>query len=1082
MRFSTCFLILLFPFVSFSTNYYVSPAGNNSNNGSINAPWETVQFGIDQLTAGDVLYLREGNYGEKVNVNVSGTAASRIIITNYQTEEAILDGTGLNSQIAMIDLVNQDFVTIEGLTIRNNMMLDAQGIHVAGTCDGIELLGNKIYEINFSTNPNLPATPTRNAQSIIVYGTSGTDPITDLKINGNEIYNCMLGHSEALAVNGNVDGFEVINNYVHDNTNIGIDIIGHEGTAPANDQARNGLIKYNIVHDCVADYATSGGLYVDGGKDLIFENNYSYRNGYGVEIGCENVNKTTSNIILRNNIIYDNVEAGLSLGGYNYPSTGKVIDCKVTGNTFYKNDNSDSYTGELYLTYSENCEISNNIFYTSNLNTFAYVENYQPGLIVDYNTIYNPSGSSEFEVDWNGAFYYGYSNYLNGTNNDANSTYGDPQFVDGNLSSIDLHIQTSSPAVDAGDPSYTIGVGEEDLDGNNRVHNSIIDCGAHEFGSSPIANHCTDGIQNEDETGVDCGGVDCVLCPSCTDGIQNGDETDIDCGGPECLACATCNDGIQNGDETDVDCGGPDCSACVTCNDGIQNGNETDVDCGGPDCAACATCNDGVQNGDETGIDCGGPDCNLCTNDGCDIVNAEDFESGWGIWNDGGSDCLKTLGDAAHANSGEYCVRLRDNTSTSVVTTDNLDMSSYPYASISCSFKTLGFNPGHSIRFEYSTNGGSTWSVSKTWTYAADFLNNQRINDVVDIIATFTSTTQFRFACNAASNGDRIFLDDVIINGCNGSDGADPTCDDGIQNGDETGVDCGGTDCDPCETCDDGIQNGNETGIDCGGPDCDSCAGNSCTEIDAESFESGWGMWVDGGSDCLRTPGDAAHANTGTYCIRLRDNTSSSTLTSASMDLSSYESVIVDLSFKTLGFNEVTQMLWLEFSNDGGSFWYDVNEWSYNDEFVNTNRYNESIEVFGPFSSDTKIRLRCDADNNGDRFFVDDIVISACSNNNNNFDIIIDDVDQSNQVVDPMETRLELSIYPNPSSDILNLNIKSAYEISLISIYSLDGRFISQSIVDVPSIELNVEDLQNGVYLINVSNNLQTQVVKFVKQ
>ncbi len=53
---------------------------------------------------------------------------------------------------------------------------------------------------------------------------------------------------------------------------------------------------------------------------------------------------------------------------------------------------------------------------------------------------------------------------------------------------------------------------------------------------------------------------------------------------------ATCTDGIQNGNETGVDCGGPDCQPCSvapTCSDGIQNGNETGVDCGGPDCASC---------------------------------------------------------------------------------------------------------------------------------------------------------------------------------------------------------------------------------------------------------------------------------------------------------------------------------------------------------------------------------------------------------------------------------------------------------------------------------------------------------------
>ena len=50
------------------------------------------------------------------------------------------------------------------------------------------------------------------------------------------------------------------------------------------------------------------------------------------------------------------------------------------------------------------------------------------------------------------------------------------------------------------------------------------------------------------------------------------------------------------------------------------------------------------------------------------------------------------------------------------------------------------------------------------------------------------------------------------------------SCFNGIQDGDETGVDCGGS-CAPCATCDDGIQNGGETGIDCGGPDCEECTG-----------------------------------------------------------------------------------------------------------------------------------------------------------------------------------------------------------------------------------------------------------------
>ena len=46
-----------------------------------------------------------------------------------------------------------------------------------------------------------------------------------------------------------------------------------------------------------------------------------------------------------------------------------------------------------------------------------------------------------------------------------------------------------------------------------------------------------------------------------------------------------------------------------------------------------------------------------------------------------------------------------------------------------------------------------------------------------------------------------------------------PSCTNGIQDGAETGIDCGGPTCPTCPNCFNGIQDGSETGIDCG-PAC----------------------------------------------------------------------------------------------------------------------------------------------------------------------------------------------------------------------------------------------------------------------
>jgi hypothetical protein len=100
--------------------------------------------------------------------------------------------------------------------------------------------------------------------------------------------------------------------------------------------------------------------------------------------------------------------------------------------------------------------------------------------------------------------------------------------------------------------------------------------------------------------------------PPCYNGVQDGDETSVDCGGSDCPPCqATCDDGIQNQGEQGIDCGGP-CPLCATCFDGVQNGQETGIDCGGPECPPCPpSCNDLILNGTEDGVDCGG-NCLVC--------------------------------------------------------------------------------------------------------------------------------------------------------------------------------------------------------------------------------------------------------------------------------------------------------------------------------------------------------------------------------------------------------------------------------------------------------------------------------------
>ena len=90
--------ILIFSFFqSFSqTTYYVAPSssgGSDSNAGTLAAPFETLAHAIDQLTAGDILYIREGTYRETITIDEDGSSGNLITIQNYNNEVVTIDGT-----------------------------------------------------------------------------------------------------------------------------------------------------------------------------------------------------------------------------------------------------------------------------------------------------------------------------------------------------------------------------------------------------------------------------------------------------------------------------------------------------------------------------------------------------------------------------------------------------------------------------------------------------------------------------------------------------------------------------------------------------------------------------------------------------------------------------------------------------------------------------------------------------------------------------------------------------------------------------------------------------------------------------
>ncbi len=476
------------------TNYYVSTTGNNSNTGtSTGQAWKTIQYAANTVAPGAIINIMGGTYHESITVGTSGTAGSLIIFQNYNNEEVILSGTTLPPYSYIMKIENQNYIRVSGLKFQDYQQLDAIGIYVINSSN-VHIENNEFSNIDYSSTA-VGETPTeaQNSQPIIVFGRHPTTPVQNIYITNNTIHDCELGWSEALSINGNVDGFEISHNHVYNNTNIGIVAIGHEGECPTPslDQARNGQIHHNLVHDNPIAYAQAAGIYIDGAKQMLIENNTLYNNSYGIEIGCENNGNapndpSANDILVRNNLIYNNSYTGIALGGYNYPTSGKVEHTTIRNNTCFNNDTGNNYQGEMMISYTENSLIENNIFYTKNTDKVLFTStNTANTLAINYNLFYTPSGENDIVIEWNGTEYNTFLSYKAATFQDNNSLFTPPLFIDNSCLNSNLHLLPNSPAKNAGRPSFLTTTGL-DMDEEARINEGRVDIGADEYYTNTI--------------------------------------------------------------------------------------------------------------------------------------------------------------------------------------------------------------------------------------------------------------------------------------------------------------------------------------------------------------------------------------------------------------------------------------------------------------------------------------------------------------------------------------------------------------------------------------------------------------------
>jgi hypothetical protein len=467
------------------TTYYVAKTGKDTNPGTLASPFATIQHAADVAVAGDTVLVRQGIYNALVTPAHSGNStAGYITFESYPAELATIDGTSLpipGGMNGLLTLNNASYVIFEGFELRNYTTAKITqvplGIYLTGGGTNVQIVNNHIHNIT-TTAPTTPAQCGSDAFGFAAYGTAGATPIANLVVSGNEVNANKTGCSETVTLNGNVTGFTVSGNLVHNNNNIGMDAIGfeHVSSNPATDQARMGTFRGNTVFAITSygnpDYGaqySSDGIYVDGGTNIVIEQNLIHHVDLGIELASEMKGHVTSNVIARNNVIFSDNSNGISIGGYG-ANRGGTQNCRVVNNTLFADDTKNTGSGEFQIQFNASANLfANNIAYATRQGILlnGFTKNTAPPATLNNNLYFSPLGTANSQWVSNGHTYTGFASYQT-TGLDAASHFANPAFTRTAAPPL-LTLTAGSPGLTGGADLGPAVMGTADFSGQKRT-------------------------------------------------------------------------------------------------------------------------------------------------------------------------------------------------------------------------------------------------------------------------------------------------------------------------------------------------------------------------------------------------------------------------------------------------------------------------------------------------------------------------------------------------------------------------------------------------------------------------------------
>jgi parallel beta-helix repeat protein len=414
-----------------SPSYYVSPAGNDANPGTLARPWRTVQRAANTVPAGSTVYLRGGTHSS-FTMSRSGTASAPITFTAYGSERPVVDGR--SAVPYTIRIVRARHIRIANLTVRGGF---AHGHHGAGV------------DVEYSASIQIRNNVIADNKAFGVRSYSSTH----VTIDGNEV----RGNAVGIHVGRAGEGTRVTNNRIHHNNRMivntaGIkhDDAGGEGVALV---MTTGAIRVSGNHiwanrAASHDYGYDGGAFsIYAASNWTITENITWDNRNVLETGTDarrtpcnngrftrNVNfgattvdrtvgmtlRCASNTLVANNTFYGTQHFAFDISHYRGGYGGSIAGLRIINNIISVS------TGKIYGI--ETFPLPSSVVINHNL-----LHNAGPGYLA---TVVGKGGTRDLAT------------FRRWTGRETKGLTGNPRFA--SAASRDFRILAGSPAIDAG--------------------------------------------------------------------------------------------------------------------------------------------------------------------------------------------------------------------------------------------------------------------------------------------------------------------------------------------------------------------------------------------------------------------------------------------------------------------------------------------------------------------------------------------------------------------------------------------------------------------------------------------------------